>query len=84
MQEIESMPSGKETELMVKVILTLSNEITVHQLVPLKGKVNMKGNYVHLCVCGLFRSDTTNLLPRELKHGCSGMWSICQCYHGNS
>ena len=33
------MPSGREAQMMVKVVLTLSNEITVHQLVPLKGKV---------------------------------------------
>ena len=33
------MPSGREAEMMVKVVLMLSNDVTVHQLLPLKGKV---------------------------------------------
>ena len=42
------MSSSKETELMVKVLLILSNEITVHQLAPLKGK---KDNYIrYICM----------------------------------
>lgn len=36
------MPSGTEAEMVVKVLLTLSNEITVRQLLPLKGVVYIK------------------------------------------